>query len=71
MITDLGGPAFLVIDVVFVALLAVALVFGARWWRGRRGPAVKQAEVEAVRDLYGKPKNEPTAASPERPKQKS
>ena len=71
MITDLGGPAFLLIDVVFVALLAVALVFGARWWRARRSPAVKQAEVEGVRDLYGKPNEEPTAASPERPKQNS
>ena len=69
MITDLGGPAFLLIDVVFVALLAVALVFGVKWWR-RRSPAVKQAEVEGVRDLYGKPKDEPTAASPEVPKQK-
>jgi len=46
-------------------------VFGARWWRARRSPAVKRAEVEGVRDLYGKPKNEPTAASPERPKPKS
>jgi hypothetical protein len=71
MITDLGGPAFLLIDVVFVALLAVAMIFGVKWWRRRRSPVVKQAEVEGVRDLYGKQPEQPTAASPERPKQKS
>jgi hypothetical protein len=69
MITDLGGPAFLLIDVVFVAVLAAAMIFGMKWWRRRRSPAVEQAEVEGVRELYGKPKEEPTAASPERPKQ--
>jgi hypothetical protein len=70
MITDLGGPAFLLIDVVFVALLALAMVFGVKWWRRRCSPVVKQAEVEGVRDLYGKRKDEPTAASPEVPKRK-
>jgi hypothetical protein len=70
MITDLGGPAFLLIDVVFVVLLALAMVFGVKWWRRRRTPVVKQAEVEGVRDLYGKRKDEPTAASPEVPKGK-
>jgi hypothetical protein len=69
MFTDLSGPAFLIIDVVFVALLAFAMIFGALWWRRRRrSPLVKQAEVEGVRDLYGKPPQEPTAASPEMPK---
>jgi hypothetical protein len=68
MITDLGGPAFLLIDVVFVVLLAVALVFGAKWWRRRRSPVDKQAEVEGVRQAYGMAKDEPTAASPEKPK---
>jgi hypothetical protein len=70
MITDLSGPAFLLVDVVFVVILGFALFVGALWWRGRRrSPAVKQAEVEGVRDLYGKPPDKPTAASPEEPKQ--
>jgi hypothetical protein len=68
MFTDLSGPAFLIIDVVFVALLAFAMTYGALWWRRRRSPVVKRAEVEGVRDLYGKPPGEPTAASPEEPK---
>jgi hypothetical protein len=43
-------------------------VFGAKWWRRRRSPVVKQAEVEGVRQAYGMAKDEPTAASPEKPK---
>ena len=71
MITDLSGPAFLLIDLVFVVLLGLALFIGALWWRGRRrSPAIKQAEVEGVRELYGKRPDEPTAASPELPKRK-
>ena len=69
MITDLSGPAFLLVDVVFVVVLGFALFVGGLWWRGRRrSPAVKQAEVEGLRDLYGKPPDQPTAASPEEPK---
>jgi hypothetical protein len=71
MITDLSGPAFLLVDVVFVVILGFALFVGGLWWRGRRrSPAVKQAEVEAVRELYGRPPDKPTAASPEEPKRK-
>ena len=36
MITDLSGPAFLLIDLVFVIVLGLALFIGALWWRGRR-----------------------------------
>ena len=36
MITDLSGPAFLLVDVVFVVILGFALFVGALWWRGRR-----------------------------------
>lgn len=52
MITDLSGPAFLLIDLVFVIVLGLALFIGALWWRGRRRS----------------PAGRPAAASPEEPK---
>ena len=69
MATDIGGPAFLLIDVIFVVLLAAAMIYGTVWWRRRRQrPGIERIEKEAVRDLYHKAPGEPTAASPEMPK---
>jgi hypothetical protein len=50
---DLGGSLWLIIDVVLVAILAAALVFGIVQWRRRpRSPAVEQVRDEATRRGY-------------------
>jgi uncharacterized iron-regulated membrane protein len=50
---DVGGWLWLVIDVIFVAALAGALIYGTVMWRRRsRNPVLEQARDEATRRLY-------------------
>lgn len=47
-----GGWLWLIIDVVFVALLAAGLIYGIAMWRKRRSPAAEAIREEATRKLY-------------------
>jgi hypothetical protein len=50
---DLGAFLWVVIDVVFVAALAAALVYGVLQWRRRRQDGIaKEAEEKAVDRAY-------------------
>jgi hypothetical protein len=50
---DLDAFLWLVIDVVFVAVLAAALVYGAHQWRRRRKDGIaKEVEEKAVDRAY-------------------
>jgi hypothetical protein len=49
---DAGGWLWLVIDVVFVAALAAALVYGATTWRKRRNATSERVRDNATRELY-------------------
>lgn len=52
---SLGGPLWLVIDVVAVLILAGALIYGTRMYRKRRkDPAAKAAQDRATDDLFNK-----------------
>ncbi len=53
MDSDVGGWLWLVIDVVFVAVLIAALIYGTVMWRTRRnGRALEQASEQATKTLY-------------------
>jgi hypothetical protein len=50
---DLGGWLWFVIDVIFVALLGAAMVYGIMRWRNRpHDPATEQVRDEATRRSY-------------------
>jgi membrane protein implicated in regulation of membrane protease activity len=50
---DAGGGLWFIIDVIAVAILAVAMIYGTmRWRKRRRSPAVEQRRDQATRDLY-------------------
>ena len=52
-----GGALWFLIDVVLVAILAAALIYGTIQWRKRsRNPAVERASENATRDMYDAPK---------------
>jgi hypothetical protein len=52
---DYGGWMWLVIDVIMVAILGGALIYGISMWRHRyRDPATKQVRDEATDRLYHK-----------------
>lgn len=56
MIEELGGVFWFIVDVVLVAILAAAIVYGTMQWRNRRrSPAQDNATERAVRDHYEKP----------------
>jgi type II secretory pathway pseudopilin PulG len=46
---DQGGWLWLIIDVIFVAILGAALVWGTLMWRSRRQRAHTE---QATRDMY-------------------
>ena len=51
--TDLGGILWMVIDVLFVVVLAAALVYAIyQWHRRPRDSATREASDEAVRKEY-------------------
>ena len=53
MAGDAGATLWVVIDILFVAVLAVALVYAIMQWRKRpRDPVIKQVSDEAVRKEY-------------------
>jgi uncharacterized membrane protein len=50
---DAGGWLWFVIDVIFVAVLLAALIYGTFMWRTRRKrPALQSATEQATRSLY-------------------
>jgi hypothetical protein len=49
---DASGWLFLLIDVAFVALLAVALIYGVNVWRKRRSATADRVRDNATRELY-------------------
>lgn len=50
---DIGGYLWLVIDVIFVAALAAAIVWATHQWRKRRRSRTgREAEEEAVERAY-------------------
>lgn len=50
---DAGGGLWLVIDVVAVAVLALALIYGTMQWnKRRRNRVTEQHRDQATRDLY-------------------
>jgi hypothetical protein len=51
---DAGGWMWLIIDVIFVAALAGALIYGTVMWRRRRSRGMEQVRDETTRELYGK-----------------
>jgi hypothetical protein len=56
MNSDAGGWLWLVIDVGFVVILAVALVYGIYMWRTRsRNQTVERIRDEATREAYRNP----------------
>jgi hypothetical protein len=56
MNSDPGGWLWLVIDVGFVVILAIALVYGIYMWRTRsRNQTVERIRDEATRETYRNP----------------
>ena len=55
---DLGGPWWLLIDVVAVAILAGAIAYGVMSWRKRRSAAAESVRDAATKELYSKPDSE-------------
>jgi hypothetical protein len=50
---DAGGWLWLVMDVVFVVILAAALIYGTVMWRNRRrDPATERRRDQATDELY-------------------
>jgi hypothetical protein len=50
---DIGGSLWLIIDVVFVALLAAAMIYGLYNWRQRKKTKItEEAEKQAVDRVY-------------------
>lgn len=50
---DIGGYLWLVIDVIFVAALAAAILWATHQWRQRRRDSTaSKAEEEAVERVY-------------------
>ena len=51
---DIGGYMWLIIDVLLVAVLAGAILYGTHQWRRKRRAALptKQTENEAVKRVY-------------------
>jgi hypothetical protein len=52
MFKDLGGPLWLLIDVVAVLALAVAIAYGTVSWRRRRNRALEQVRDDATKRLF-------------------
>ncbi|HVY57729.1 MAG TPA: hypothetical protein VHA77_07780 [Xanthobacteraceae bacterium] len=52
---DQGGWLWALIDVGFVILLAIALVYGITTWRRRRNPTLERVRDAATRRAYEVP----------------
>jgi len=53
--SDFGGPWWLVIDVMAVAILGAAIAYGVISWRTRRSAADEREREAAMKELYTKP----------------
>jgi hypothetical protein len=51
---DASGWMWLIIDVVFVAALAAALIYGTIAWRRRRSRGMQEIRDDKTRELYGR-----------------
>ncbi len=51
---DVSGWMWLIVDVIFVAALAAALLYGMMMWRKRRSRGMEQVRDDKTRELYGK-----------------
>ena len=54
MFQDHGGWLWFLMDVIAVAILAAALIYGVSHWRKRRSRALNQARDSATDRLYHK-----------------
>lgn len=52
MFDDLGGPLWALIDVIAVAILGLALVYGMMAWRRRRNRSLEKVRDEATKKLF-------------------
>jgi hypothetical protein len=52
MFKDLGGPLWLLIDVLAVVALGAAIAYGTMAWKRRRNPALEQVRDDATRKLF-------------------
>jgi hypothetical protein len=52
MFANLGGPMWVLIDVIAVAALAAALFHGMAAWKRRRNRALEQVRDDATKKLY-------------------
>jgi uncharacterized iron-regulated membrane protein len=51
---DASGWMWVIVDVIFVAALAAALIYGTMMWRKRRSRGMEQVRDDKTRELYGK-----------------
>jgi hypothetical protein len=51
---DASGWMWIVVDVIFVAALAAALIYGTIMWHKRRSRGMQQIRDDKTRELYGK-----------------
>jgi hypothetical protein len=49
---DIGGFLWLIIDVAFVAALALGIIYGLREWRRRRNRVSPDVEKKSVDRVY-------------------
>ena len=54
MDSDAGGWLWLVIDVVFVLVLAGALIYGTTMWKRRKNRTLERVRDDATDRLYNK-----------------
>ena len=52
MFQDLGGPLWLLIDVVAVLALGAAIAYGTMRWKRRRNRTLESVRDDATRRLY-------------------
>jgi hypothetical protein len=64
MITDFGSWVWLIVDVLFVILLAAGLIYGTMMWRARRGRPAERRTEQATRQLYAREGEKERATEP-------
>jgi hypothetical protein len=52
MFKDLGGPLWLLIDVLAVVALGIAIAYGTMAWRRRRNRGLEQVRDDATKRLF-------------------
>ena len=51
---DASGWMWFIINVLFVAALGAAMIYGTMMWRKRRSRGMQQVRDEKTRELYGR-----------------